>query len=116
MRSAARGKNTSSVEVTNISASGFWLLLGDREVFLPFKLFPWFKSATVGQLLNVKWPSPHHLYWPDLDVDIAVDSIDHPRKYPLVSSVRPNSTLQRAVSRVTARARKATGRATRSRR
>ena len=116
MRSAARGKHTSSVEVTNISAHGFWLLLAGREVFLPFKVFPWFRSATVGQLLNVKWPLPHHLYWPDLDVDIATESIDHPEKYPLISTVRPNNTLQRPVSRVTARAKKATGRATRSRR
>ena len=116
MRSAARGKHTSNVEVTNISANGLWLLLSGREVFLPFKLFPWFKSATVEQLLNVEWPSPHHLHWPDLDVDLATESIDHPEKYPLVSAVRPNRTLQRPVSRVTARAKKATGRATRSRR
>ncbi|HEX5041753.1 MAG TPA: DUF2442 domain-containing protein [Candidatus Polarisedimenticolaceae bacterium] len=102
--------------MTNISAQGFWLLLGTQEIFLPFKLFPWFKSATVAQILNVEWPSPHHLYWPDLDADLATESIDHPEEYPFVSAARPNRTLQRPVSRVTTRAKKATTRATRSRR
>jgi hypothetical protein len=29
----------------------------------------------------------HHLYWPDLDIDLAVESIRHPEKFPLVSRV-----------------------------
>jgi hypothetical protein len=62
-------------------------------VFLPYKNFPWFRDATVAQLVNVQWPSPHHLYWPDLDVDLAVESIDHPDKYPLVSAARPNKRV-----------------------
>jgi hypothetical protein len=37
----------------------------------------------------VTLPSPHHLYWPDLDIDLAVDSLDHPERYPLVSRVSP---------------------------
>jgi hypothetical protein len=28
---------------------------------------------------------PHHLYWPDLDIDLAVESIRHPEQFPLVS-------------------------------
>src|SRR5512145_2336976 len=90
MKSAARGKRTSDAEVTNISAHGLWLLLGPREVFLPFKDFPWFRHATIGQLTNVEQPSPHHLYWPELDVDLAVESLDHPERYPLISRAQPN--------------------------
>ncbi len=116
MKSAPRGKSTSSVEVTNVSGNGFWLLLDDRELFVPFSKFPWFREATVRQILAVSRPSPHHLYWPEIDVDLAVDSIEHPDRYPLVSRVRPNNALRRTVSRVTARARKRTGRATRPRR
>jgi hypothetical protein len=92
MKSARRGKGTSKVEVTNISPTGLWLMLGDREVCLPFKLFPWFRQATIGQVLNVEWPSQNHLYWPDLDIDLAVESIDHPERYPLVSSAQPNQS------------------------
>ncbi|PYQ54919.1 MAG: DUF2442 domain-containing protein [Acidobacteria bacterium] len=85
MKSSALGTSTSDVEVTHISRHGFWLLLGDRELFLSFQDFPWFKEAPISAILNVEWPQPHHLYWPDLDVDLAVESIDHPDRYPLIS-------------------------------
>lgn len=85
MKSAELGKRTSAAEVTNISSHGFWLLLADEELFVPFKEFPWFKDASVSEILNVAWPQPQHLYWPDLDVDIAVESIRHPEKFPLIS-------------------------------
>ena len=116
MRSAPRGRNISSAEVTNVSANGFWLLLDDRELFVSFSKFPWFREATVGQILNVARPSAHHLYWAEIDVDLAVDSIEHPERYPLVSRVRPNKALQRPVSRVTALAEKRKGRPARPRR
>lgn len=77
-----RGTSTSAVEVTNISKHGFWILLDDRELFLPFEMFPWFKAASVEAITHVERPHPHHLYWPDLDVDLSVDSIEHPERYP----------------------------------
>ena len=82
MRSARRGRPTSGVEVTNVSTHGFWLLVNDREVFLPFDQFPWFRDAPVGKLMNVELPHPHHLYRPELDIDLA-------ERYPLVSRYRP---------------------------
>ena len=85
MTSAVPGSATSAVEVTNVSPHGFWLFIGEREYFLPFQEFPWFRDASIGAIVNVQQPSPHHLYWPDLDVDIAVESIEHPERYPLVS-------------------------------
>jgi hypothetical protein len=94
MESVQRGQGTSAVEVTNVSPSGFWLLVEGRERFVPFKDFPWFRDATIAELTNVLLPSPHHLYWPDLDVDLAVDSLDHPERYPLVSGARPGKRLQ----------------------
>src|SRR5919197_2433238 len=96
MKSAKLGKRTSSVEVTNVSKHGFWLLIGTNERFVPFEQFPWFRDAPIGQLLNLELPSAHHLYWPDLDVDIAIDSIDHPERFPLVSKVRSNPPLRRS--------------------
>jgi hypothetical protein len=86
MTSAAPGHVTSPVEVTNVSPHGFWLFIGEREVFLPFREFPWFRDASIGALVNVQLPSPHHLYWPELDVDLAVESIEHPERFPLVST------------------------------
>jgi hypothetical protein len=87
MTSATLGASTSQVEVTNISQHGFWLLLGDEELFLPFAEFPWFRDAAVGQILRVELPSANHLYWPALDVDLAVESVRHPERFPLISRV-----------------------------
>jgi hypothetical protein len=54
---------------------------------MPFDQFPWFKYATVESLLNLERPARQHLRWPDLDVDLAVDSIEHPERYPLTSKL-----------------------------
>jgi hypothetical protein len=81
------GADTLEVEVTNVSTHGFWLLLGAEELFVPFAEFPWFKDASIAKLLHVERRQAHHLYWPDLDIDLAIDSIRHPERFPLVSRV-----------------------------
>ena len=82
--SRRRASVSAPVEVTNISPHGFWLLLGDRELFVDFEQFPWFRDASVAKIARVEWPSDDHLYWPDLDIDLAVRSIEHPEEFPLV--------------------------------
>lgn len=82
------GVLTSQAEITNVSKHGLWLLLGDEELFLSFADFPWFKAATIDQLCDVNHPTPDHLYWPSLDVDLAVESIRNPSAFPLVASAR----------------------------
>ena len=99
MKSATRGRSTFPAEVTNVSPHGFWLFIDERELFVPFKEFPWFREASVREITNVQLPSAHHLYWPDLDVDLAVESIEHPEKYPLVSRTQPNNRLQPSATR-----------------
>ena len=85
MKSESIGGATSAVEVLNISPHGFWLLVREREFFLGFDLFPWFRQATVKQLCDVQLLHEDHLYWPELDVDLDLDRIQHPEKYPLVA-------------------------------
>ena len=83
------GTSTLAAEVTNISRNGVWLLIDARELFMPFSEFPWFARAPVAAILNVQRPQPHHLYWPELDVDLTIDSIEHPEKYPLKARAVP---------------------------
>ena len=104
MKSALLGTHTSEVEVGNVSKHGFWLLVAGREYFLAFKDFPWFEQAPIGQLLNVQLLHSRHLYWPGLDVDLSLDSIEHPERFPLtsrwrpVTRTRPNDTAQPATA------------------
>jgi len=45
--------------------------------------FPWFKSQQIKSILNVEEQSPGHFYWPDIDVDLTLEIIRHPERFPL---------------------------------
>lgn len=79
------GTITSAVEVSLASNKGFWLLLDEAELFIAYAEFPWFKQATLAQITTVERPTQNHLYWPLLDVDLAVESILNPSQFPLVA-------------------------------
>lgn len=82
------GVFTSEIEVSLVSNKGFWLLLDNEEIFVTYAEFPWFKRATVEQITTIERPSVNHLYWPMLDVDLAVESIRDPTLFPLIA--KPN--------------------------
>ena len=86
MRSLSPGKSTSSIEVTQISPNGIWILVKGEEFFMSYEAFPWFQEATVGQIHHVQLLRGVHLRWPDLDVDIHLESLKDLEKYPLVYS------------------------------
>jgi hypothetical protein len=88
MKSRLRGEPISRPEVLNITAQGLWLLLDGKELFASFRDFPWFADGSVRQLTRIERPRPDHLYWPELDVDLAVESLEHPEKFPLQSKAR----------------------------
>lgn len=79
------GSTISVTEVTHISKHGFWMLIDDEELLLPFAQFPWFRRATIDQIMSVERPTPNHLYWPELDIDLSVESIRRPDDFPLVA-------------------------------
>lgn len=79
----SHGSNTLTVEVTNISTHGIWLLADGEELFMPYDDFPWFKDQPVKSIINVKEQSSGHFYWPDIDVDLTKEMIEHPDRFPL---------------------------------
>ncbi len=86
MRSLKRGKDI-SVSVENITPFGIWLYVKGAEYFLSYALYPYFESQTLRSIHNVKLLHGHHLYWPELDVDLEIDNLENPEKYPLRSKV-----------------------------
>jgi len=84
MKSLKNGKNI-SVNVENITSSGIWLLAEEKEYFLMYKDYPYFKSQPIKSIQNVKLLHGFHLYWPELDVDLEIDNLKNPEKYPLKS-------------------------------
>ncbi len=82
------GADISQVEISGVTKHGFWLLLDDQEeLFISFAEFPWFRSVSIEQLFHVERPQSHHLYWPGLDIDLHVDSIRYPDRFPLVALI-----------------------------
>jgi hypothetical protein len=93
MTSKKPGKNTSRVEVTHVSTQGLWVLVESKEYFLSYSAYPWFSEAKLSDVMNVELLHGHHLRWPALDVDIEIDSLNYPEKYPLV--YRPTGRARR---------------------
>ncbi len=83
MSSSMHGNHTSDIEITHVSSHGIWLLADGRELFLSYNDFPWFKDAPIGEIIRVERVAPGHFRWPDLDVDLDIESIEHPEKFPL---------------------------------
>lgn len=79
----AHGGNTLTVEVTNISTHGVWLLAHGEELFMSYDDFPWFKDQSAKSIINVEEQSSGHFYWPDIDVDLTKEMINHPDRFPL---------------------------------
>ena len=104
MKSLKRGKNI-LVSVENISPFGIWLLVKGTEYFLSYEVYPYFKDRTLRAIQNVQLIHGQHLYWEDLDVDLEIDNLENPQKYPLQSkaptkrsatSKKPRATTNKA--------------------
>ena len=54
------------------------------EYFLPYSEYPWFQNAKISELYHVELLHSTHLYWPELDIDLNLDLLKNPEKYPLI--------------------------------
>ena len=86
MKSPKLGKNI-SVSVENITPFGIWLFVKEQEYFLSYKSYPYFKDQTLYSIQNVQLLHGYHLYWPELDIDLEIDNLEYPEKYPLQSKM-----------------------------
>jgi len=84
MRSLKNGKSISA-SVENITSLGIWLYVKGKEYFLNYEMYPYFKEQAISAIQNVKLLHGFHLSWPVLDVDLEIDNLENPEKYPLKS-------------------------------
>lgn len=83
MSSSPLGASTSGDAVTAIGRHSFWVLVTDREYFVPFSEYPEFLTATPRQIFAVRVLPPTHLHWPELDVDVELAALERPSQFPL---------------------------------
>lgn len=87
-RSFARGASTSAeVEILGLTPHALWILVRGREYMLDYARFPWFSRATIRDVQRVELRFDH-LHWPALDVDLHLDSLAEPERFPRVSRLR----------------------------
>ena len=67
-----------------INAQGIMISVKGNDYFLSYNRIPWMKDATVKSILNVQMSGREAIEWPDLDVDLEVESLKHPERYPLI--------------------------------
>lgn len=86
MKLLKNGKNI-SVNVEDVTPFGIWMIVKGREYFLNYSDYPYFENQTIKSIHNVKLLHEFHLHWPDLDVDLEIDNLENPEKYPLKSKI-----------------------------
>ena len=85
---------STSASVLMINAQGIMLSVLGHDYFLSYNRIPWMQDAPIRSVLrsnlfallakNVQMSGPEAIEWPDLDVDLEIDSLRHPELYPLV--------------------------------
>ena len=78
-----------SVSVLMINAQGMMLSVLGQDYFLSYNRVPWLRDARVSSALNVRMCGPNAIEWPELDIDLEIESLKHPERYPLVMKRSP---------------------------
>lgn len=68
------------------TAEGIAILIHGKEYFLRYTDFPWFEYSNAIELRDVaadRWG----VYWNSLDIDLSIESIEHPERFPEKISV-----------------------------
>ena len=72
--------------VLNLSPFGMWLLVDQIEYFVDFSRYPWFREAKLSEILHVQAGFETGIYWPDLDLDVSLEALQYPERFPLVAN------------------------------
>jgi len=79
------GASDPAIEVIDISKQGLRLSTPHGAHFLSCEDFRWFRGASAAHILNVAEATPGHYQWPDLDVDLSLQIIRNPSRFPLTA-------------------------------
>jgi hypothetical protein len=68
-------------------ANGITIEAKGNTYFLPYSANPWFENAKISDVFDVEPVGKNGIRWDALDVDLAIESLIHPEKYPLIAKV-----------------------------
>lgn len=76
--------SNTSANVLMINDKGLMLSVLGQDYFISFNRLPWMKDAPIRDVLDVQMCGDDAIEWPKLDIDLEIDSLKHPERYPLV--------------------------------
>ena len=82
--SMTNGSST-SVKVHAVVSNGITIEAFGDVYFLPYSSNPWFENAKIADVFNIEPVGRTGIRWDALDVDLAIESLTHPEKYPLIA-------------------------------
>ena len=82
-----------SVSVLMINSQGMMLSVLGNDYFMSYNRVPWLRDARISSALNVRMAGQNAIEWPELDVDLEIESLKHPDRYPLVMKRSPMDLL-----------------------
>lgn len=85
MRTTLRSSShDTSVCVLMINDKGLMISVQGQDYFLSYNRIPWMRNASIADALNVQMSGRNAIEWPNLDVDLEIESLKHPERYPLL--------------------------------
>lgn len=76
--------NSTSADVLMINDKGVMISVMGQDYFLSYNRVPWMRNATINEVLDIRMNGKNAIEWPKLEVDLEVDSLRHPERYPLL--------------------------------
>lgn len=70
--------------VLMINSQGILLSVCGQDYFLSYNRVPWMRNASISEVLNVRMCGNNAIEWPELDVDLEIESLQHPERFPLL--------------------------------
>ena len=76
--------SSTSVDVLMINDRGVMLSVQGQDYFLSYNRVPWMRDATINEVLDVQMSGKNAIEWPKLEIDLEVEALRHPERYPLL--------------------------------
>lgn len=73
-----------SASVLMINGQGILLSVCGQDYFLSYNRIPWMRNASINEVLDVRMCGRNAIEWPALDIDLEIESLRYPERYPLL--------------------------------
>jgi len=81
------------VHILSIKHDGIFISVYGNDYFLSYNRVPWFRDAKLSDIFNVSMMGDDAIRWDSLDVDLEIESLIYPERFPHVMKRHLNEVL-----------------------